>query len=718
MRLPYASWMLVASLAASSFADAQQSSDEDKTPHLEEIVVTAQRREENLQTTPVSVSAISPEQLERLPIVRVEDVGNYVQNMYLSRGTSNPSTPNVTLRGAGEGAAGFATSEPPVAFYLDDVYQARLSGANMEFLDIERIEVLRGPQGTLFGRNSTAGAINVVTREPGRDLLMDALVSYGSYDEYKLKAAMSGPALGDRLAASLSVSKADQGKGYKSNIVTGKDQEKMEFQSARVSLRWIGSDAFYARLIGYYSDANNDGFVPTALTPTTLQPVTGDYFKVQLPAPSRGDTESWGVNGRFKWDLGEVALRGLTACSAVDDLFRLDLTGGIRRPNGTYVAGFDRTSIYGETQLTQELQLLSDQSASSQWSWIAGLYYFRESVDQTLSDTVFSVGLGRPVSLAVPSYTAGTKSYAGDGQVRWQATDRIGVTAGARYSKEDKVIAGRVGAAPFSNDKSYSATTPKLALEFKYSDEVFVFGSISRGFKAGGFNGGGGTVTGISTPFDSESVTNYEIGAKTEWLDRRLRLNAALFFMQYRDLQGGVFVPGTTFIVTENAIDLDHMGLELELTAAATDRLQIFAIVGLQDEDFIRIKPGTTISASNPKRRPGVSHSQGTIGFTYSLPLAAAGGSIRFGGDFNYRDPFYSAPDNNPVSLSSEQTRLNASLAFLTSDQQWEFKLEGRNLTDEIDWYNWLNTIQQFGTATRTTLEPRLWSLSLRYRFR
>ncbi len=704
-------------LGTSAPVGAQQAPTAEKAGGLEEIVVTAQRREQGLQTTPVSVSAFGPAQLESLPIVRVENVGNYVPNMYLSRGTSNPSTPNVTLRGAGEGAAGFATSEPPVAFYLDDVYQARLSGTNLEFVDIERIEVLRGPQGTLFGRNSTAGAVNVITREPGRDFFLDVLASYGSYDEYKLKAAIGGPVLDDRVAASLSVAKADQERGYKTNIVTGNDQEKMGFQAARVNLRWIGSEAFDARVIAYYSDASNDGFVPTAVSPATLLPVTGDYSKVQLPAPSLGDTESWGANGRFRWDLGPVVLKSISAYSAVDDLFRLDLSGGIRRPNGTYLAGFDRTSVYDQNQFTQELQLLSA-ADSARLSWIVGLYYFRESVAQILADRIFSAALGAQVALAIPAYSAGTKSYAGYGQLRWQATDRVAATIGLRHSKEDKDISGRVGTVPFANSTSDSATTPRLALEFRYSDDILLFGSVSRGFKAGGFNGGGGTVRGISTPFDAERVTSYEVGAKTEWLDHRLRLNSALFFMQYRDLQGGVFVPGTTFIVTENAIDLEQIGAEFELTAVPTDRLQVFAVVGLQDEDFTRIKPGTTIAAANPKRRPGVSHVQATVGFSYTLPLSAFPGQLRLGADFNYRDPFYSAPDNNSVSRTSEQARVNAAVAFLSADERWEFKFEGRNVTDAVDWYNGLNTVAQFGTATRTTLEPRLWSASLRYRYR
>lgn len=455
--------------------------------------------------------------------------------------------------------------------------------------------------------------------------------------------------------------------------------------------------------------------MPTAISPTTREPLTGDLFKVQLPAPSRGDTENWGVNGRIAWDLGGLTFKALSAYAETDDLFRFDLSGGIRRPNGAYVAGFDRTSTYDQRQFSQELQLQS--SGEARLSWIGGLYYFKEDVTQALIDRAFIAFLGTVIPLAPTLYSANTESWAAFGQATWKPSDRLGITVGLRYTKEDKEIVGSVAPAAFADDTSYDAVTPKIGVDFQLSDTVFLYGSAGRGFKAGGYNGGGGSVVGISTPFDQENVTSYEVGAKTEWLERRLRLNTALYFSQYRDLQGAVIIPGTLSIITENAIDLDNYGLELELTAAATDRLQLYAVLGLQDEDFTRLKPGTTIAAADPKRRPGVSHSQATLGFDYGLPLAGDAGRIGFGADFNYRDRFWSSPDNNIYSEAASQSRVNAFVGYTSADERWNLRLEGRNLTDEVDWVNGLELVSLLGAAIRHTLEPRTWSLAVRYDF-
>jgi iron complex outermembrane receptor protein len=705
-------YALALALVMSMPAASQEGVATDKSGVLGEVVVTARRIEENLQTTPISVSAFGAEELARLPITRTEDLAAYVPNFNLTRGTSNPSTLNVTLRGAGEGAAGFATSEPPVAFYLDDVYQARLSGINMEFLNIERIEVLRGPQGILFGRNSTSGAVNIITQKPTQDFHFDSLISYGSYDEYKVKAVISGPIVDDRLAASLSLVKADQGEGYKDNVVTGTDQDKLAFDGVRIALNWIGSESFEAGLIAYYSKAENDGFVPIAVDTGTAQPLTGDFFLAQLPNPALGDTKTTGVNVRFAWDMGPVLLKSISAVSSVEDNFRFDLSGGIQRPDGTYFAGFDRTSAYEQDQFTQEIQLLSNYS-DSRLSWIAGAYYFTEDVEQTLDD-VFLGFLRFPLK----SYEASTDSYSAFGQVTWQATDRVGLTLGLRHTKEDKDIVGSVGTAPLANETSYSATTPKISIAFEYSDDILFFGSIARGFKAGGFNGGGGNVDAISTPFDEENVTSYELGSKSEWFDNRLRMNVTAYFAAYEDLQGGVLIPGGPLnIVTVNDFDVDQWGIELDLTATPTDRLQIFTTVGLQDEDIKNFKPGSTLAASNPERRPGISHYQATLGFSYTIPLAKIGGSLRFGGDFNYRDFFFSAPDNNIYSKTSYQGRANAKIAYLSADEHWQIELDGRNLTDEVDWHRGLDLTGPLGAATRVPLLPRWWTLSVRYRY-
>jgi iron complex outermembrane receptor protein len=693
---------------------AEDEPAEKATRVLDNIVVTAQRREEDNQTVPVSVSAFGEEQLSKLSIDRTEDIQAYVPNFSLTRGTSNPSTLNVSLRGVSERSGGFFTSESPIAFYSNDVYQGRLSGTNMEFIDIERVEVLRGPQGTLFGRNSTAGAVNIISRTPGNELYIDASASYGSYDETKIKAVVGGPIVSDKVAASLSVVSAEQGDGYKDNVATSTDQDKLSLDAIRVALNWIGSDSFEAGLLGQFSDATNDGYVPTAIDPVSLVPLTGDYFKVQTPVPSFGDTKNSSLTGRFLWDIGDVTLKSISGYSKVDDDFRFDLSGGLKLIDGSYVSGFDRTSNSAQDQFSQDIQLLSNLDDGS-FNWLIGLYYFTESVEQSLADVLW---LGFPATLPLKSYEASTDSYGVYGQLSWQATDRLSSTLGLRYTEEDKDIKGTIGSDAYANETSYSAFTPKLSIEYEYSDDVYFFGSYSRGFKAGGFDGSSSNIVATSTPFGEETVNSFEIGAKTEWFDRTLRVNVTIFYTQYMDLQSGVIIPETLDIVTENAFDVDQVGLELELTAAPTDRLEVFATVGLQDGDFKNFKEGSVIALSNPSRQAGISNEQATVGFSYTLPLRITGGSLRFGADVAYRDPYFSSPSNNLVSKTSELVRLNASISHLSASESWEVKLAGRNITDEVDWHGGVDlTASSLGTANRIALEPQWWTLSLRYRY-
>ena len=305
------------------------------TDRIEEIVVTAERRTGNLQDTAIAVSAFSQSMLEDRQITRTEFLGDYVPNLFLSDGVSNQSTLNVTIRGRGEQAGGVATSESPVAFYADDVYQARLSVANAEFADVERIEILRGPQGTLFGRNSMTGAVNVISVTPGDDLFVRGAVSYGSYDEVRVKGAVGAPLVEGALAGSISALYQNQATGWKKNALTGEEVDTRSNYAFRSQLHYYGGDVVDARVIGFYSKAENSGFVPTAIDRVTQKPLTGNLRTVQLASPSFGDTENWGLTGDIKLKLGDIGVRAITGYSEVKDGFRWDFTGGVTRPGGT-----------------------------------------------------------------------------------------------------------------------------------------------------------------------------------------------------------------------------------------------------------------------------------------------------------------------------------------------------------------------------------------------
>jgi iron complex outermembrane receptor protein len=699
--------------------------DEGK-PALEEIIVTAERRAQNLQTVPVTISAFSVERLENSLVTRTEQLADFVPNMSMRDGVNNPSTLSVSLRGQGEGGGGIATSESPVAFYVDDIYQARLSGTNIEFSDIERIEVLRGPQGTLFGRNSMVGAVNVITATPGDDTRANASASYGNYDTVKLKGAVSGPVVPGALALSLSGMYSDQSKGFWTSIATGRRVGKKDSWGLRGKLHLYSSEVFTATLAAYYTDANNDGFITTPTDPVTQAPLDGSYFITRSPLQTFGDTTLWGVNGRFTAALGEVTLKSITAYATVDDGFRFDLSGGVRTAPNVYRVGFDRTSQIDQDQWTQEVQLLGD-AVDGRLDWIVGGYFFTEEGSQIFTDLLFLRAFGITVPLPVTTYTMTTKSYSGFAQIGYDITDRLRLSAGGRYTDENKDLVGRKGA-PVSSSTGYNAFTPKVSVDYRVTDDIFVFANAARGFKAGGWQGLAGDAVSLATPFNEETAWNYEIGTKSDLFDGRARLNVTAFLTKFKDLQTAVLVPGTANAVTRNGIDMDQYGLEIEGTVVPAEGLNLFVVLGFQGEKFRRIDPLATIYdpvtrgiRAGVERIPGVSHKAGSIGFTYTAPLAELGtgvpGNVRIGADFNFRDHVYADVTNTIVGRNSAQSRLNGYVGYESEAEDWQLNLAARNITDEVDWVNGLDLRGLFGQGVRQAVEPFTWMLEFKYRY-
>jgi len=690
---------------------------------IDEIVVTAERKAGSLQDTPIAISAFNQSILEDRQINRTEQLGDYVPNLYMSDGVSNQSTISVTLRGRGEQAGGVATSESPVAFYSDDVYQARLSVTNGEYADVERVEVLRGPQGTLFGRNAMVGAINIISRTPDDDLFIRAAASIGSFEEVKVKAAVGGALIPGSLAASISGVFQDQRKGWKTNIITGEEVDTRKNQGIRGQLHYYGGDTLDVRLIGYYSLANNSGFLPTAVNPVTGEPVSGDLRLVQTAAPSYGRTENWGLTNDAKLSFGDITLRSITGYSEVDDSWRWDITGGIQLTNGSYRAGFDRESMYRQHQFSQELQLSGGDDASFV-SWIVGAYYFTESAEQSVRDKVILNRVtGNPVLGAI-DYMADTKSYAGFGQVTIRPTEKLDLVAGIRYSRDDKTISGVVSplfAAPNQivpvTKASFGSWTPKFTANYRFSEQALVYATVGKGFRAGGFNGFAGNVLATVTSFLPENLWAYEVGAKFDLLDRRVRLNIAAFRNDFTDLQTQTLINGAN-IVTGNGTDYQVNGLEAELTVTPFAGMQLFGSMGLQDQKFTFIDPASTLFNVVP--RPGQTsaspNATASGGFSYETPITG-GLLLRFGADFVYRSSSFANVENRPLTRNSSVQRLNGFIGIATQDDRWTLNLQGRNITDADDWVNGFDLVGFLGAASRQALDPRTITLELRFAY-
>jgi iron complex outermembrane receptor protein len=714
---------VTAALLPGSWALAQETSG------LEEIVVTAQRREQNLQETPVTVTAISAAQLENQAIGNTQDIGKAVPNLQLLPVTANPSAFQIGLRGGSEQTGGLIVSEPVVGLYVDDVYRGRLQGANFQLSDVERIEVLRGPQGTLYGRNTFSGAIRIVTRTPSADNeWLNASIGTGSHNEINGSFSV-GRALTDTLAGSLAVLYRDQRDGWVFNRAQNKSLGAEQNLAVRGKLAYRDGP-WDAVLSVSYGDDDNDGYVPgairfdppgaptgraTARTTDEVRPRYGtDPYVAEYPQPSLGKTETRTVTLNVGYDFGGVTLRSITGYVDLADGFRWDLAAGQNPSPGVYLPSFDRLSEASAKQWTQELQLLGD-SLEGRLNWIAGLYYFNESGDQTLTDDIPLFGLR---NLAPTFLSIDTESWAVFGQGTWKFTDRMSGTLGARYSRDAKAFDASIQSGfgvpvprtDVSLDRSFSSFTPKAGLDYKFTDTVFGYVAASKGFKAGGYNGL--SVLNplvLSSVYEPQDVWTYEAGIKAEWFERRLRTNVTFFVNDISDLQQTATVGAGSF-AQQNVGDATVRGIEAEITAQPTDGLTLFANLGLQDNGYDQLNPASQAATAGATDLPLVPGATAQFGFNYEMPV---GDSLAFklGASGRYTDDFWVEVTNS--LLVKSYTRYDAFIGLGTQDGKWEARLTGTNLSDEANWVSGIVTVPQ---PALTLLRPREWMLRVNFR--
>lgn len=680
---------------------------------LDEIVVTAERREANLQTVPVSVTALAPAQLAQLAVEQTADLAKAVPNLQLLPLSASPSSFQVALRGGVEQSGALVTSEPAVAIYVDDVYRGRVAGSNFELADIERVEVLRGPQGTLYGRNAYSGAIKFVTRTPGRTPWASAAAGYGSHEEWRASGSVGGP-VADWLGASLSAVVRNRGEGYITNAALGRKVGREASMAVRGKLALIDTGAWEGQLGLSYTRDRNDGFsaVPVSFPNPTARPLrTKDAIPTfgcvlcnGSPTRPRGENDQLAVSLNVAYDAGGATIRSITAYVDTDDVFRWDLSGGTRLPDGSFVAGFERASDAASWQVSQELQALGE-AMDDRLDWIVGLYLFRESSQQVFNDRFNGFPL-LPTTLETR-----TRSIAIFAQGSFALSEQVGLSAGLRWTRDRKELDGSiqsgfappVSLVPVSLENAFDAWTPRIALDVQASRDLFLYASVSRGFKAGGYNG-----LAVANPavlrsvYGPQTVWAYEIGAKWEGFDRRLRANLAIFRNELRDLQQTANIAPFSF-ATANVGDARLNGVELEVTARPAEGLSIFGNLGWMDDKYRRLIPGSEAALNNATRLPVVSEWSWQAGFAYASPVPLLGPfRLKFGADYkNFSD--YFATVNNVVEVTG-YGRLDGFVALASDNDRWELRVTAKNLTDERDFASGAQT-----TALTPNEPRRIW---------
>ncbi len=715
----------------------EQSSREGGT--LEEVIVTAERREGSLQEVPIAVSAIGTESLEKLQVTEARNLERYVPSLRMSNNITSPTNLSPSLRGSLQQDASLVVAESPFGIYVDDVYIGRLNGNNVTLSDIERVEVLRGPQGTLYGRNTLAGAIKFVTRDPGEQSWLRATAGGGNYGQYVGSVSLGGP-LSDSWAASVSGQVTHKDGQYRS-LVTGAKRGEEENLSGRLKLRYIGSETFDAVFTLSYTDSENDANQllrgSTPADPMGLRQYTSDEVVLangtccvatpnQTFSPSiisnqpRGDTEQLIASANLSWDLGAVRLRSITGYVKTDDYFSTDFAG-----DGSFIIG---ASVPRAEQWSQELQL-SGKAFGDRMNYIAGLYWLEETGDQEFGwwFSGFAAIPGVNGAVSTSSIDAKTESIAVFGQFDYQLTDAVKATVGGRWVRDEKDFrldfVYRFAPLPpevVIRSAKFTEFTPKVGLDWKvdaaWADSLLLYGSVARGFKSGGFNGINIFNAAIAqTVYEPESNYTYELGAKMDLLGRTLRMNGALFFADVSDIvmNSTVVVNGQPAFPVDNQADAEIKGLELETTWAPTENLTLFANLALLDGEYSNIKPGSAADQApalyqveaTPPQLPDYTIS---LGFDYGVDVALAGGSrFVFGADMYRTDDYVTAATNDFVVTA--YNRFNAFVGLDVGDN-WRVRLAAKNLADDRDIYVGSRALRGY-----LVLPPREWMFTVTY---
>jgi len=606
---------------------------------LEDIVVTARRQEENLQTAPVSVSAVSLATLERLNVQDIGKIAQLTPNVTLSQGSGTVAGVAAFIRGIGNQDP-LLSLDTPIGIYIDGVYSGRVGAAgNFDLVDLERIEVLRGPQGTLFGRNTTGGAINLVTRQPLDEGRIQVKAGYGSNDEWYTRISADTGELGNTgLKATMALLHRER-HGFVDNINAPSNKDPGALNSDAVFFKMTG-DWGGTRLAYTFDYADRRG-VPLAFQIAALTPDAANYY-AQSPGLG-GDTltvvgdhrlktinqevhpgqrsQSWGHALTLEQDLSDaITLKSITAyrkfkSSQPTRYAEGNLLGPVITDFGDETADppvpptieiqnvhpFTAPQDVKQHQWSEEFQILGK---TDRFQYVAGVYFFSEKYSEHNPNTFTYIVPGGQVGINFNTdliYSGKSTSYAGFGQVSYTPPildDRMELTFGLRRTRDKKSIDVANYAFPgdpapviSTGDATFHNTSYNASIDYRWTDNVMTYARIGTGYRSGGFNARGGAQT-----FLPEKATTYEAGIKSEFWDRRVRLNAAGFYTRYRDLQVAQFSGGQGFAENANA---NYPGFEVELTAAPVEGLKLDASVGY-------VKPKyTAFPQANPDTSPG-----------------------------------------------------------------------------------------------------------------
>jgi len=693
--------LAIAALTATGIASAQ----DDRV--LDEIVVTAEKREASLQDVPIAMTAIAGEKLEKLAIDDM--MGLYLQTPGMSFSRAGGEA-QIYIRGIGTDGFG-VTVDPSVAVHLDGVYLGRPQMGLAQFLDVERVEVLKGPQGTLYGRNATGGAINIISRKPSDERNGYATLGVGSFERQELKLAsniLMDNGWGARLAGRFL--KDD---GFTDDLEPGGAEEidDQDMQALRATLTHDNGGRAAVSFIADYTNFVSSNRSARPLDDLSFAVVNGaqpqEFGTTRNDLPTYHDWNTKGLTATVDFALSDsVSLTSITAYRDYESSFFFNTDGTEIEVTRSYFS-------YESDQISQEFRLSS--TTDRALSWMAGAYYMDEDKEGAL-------GLGRnthptfgTVSFIIPNVDE-TQALAVFGEVSYQFSEAWSGTLGVRYSDEEKSDFTSVGAIfgdftglesdgtvveffTRTETKSWTDVSPRAVLTFTPNDDTMIYASITEGFKSGGWNAFDG-----SPAYDPEEVLSFELGIKTDLANGKFRINGSVFAYDYQNLQVSTFQNGLT--VTTNAADASVWGAELEMWAVPIAELTINASIGFLSAEYDDFQSayGRCPSDATPEELAGdclgaaagaarvvqlagntlqnAPELKVNVNATYVIDLAG-GSAISLFGQVSHQSEIFHTQFNDPLIGQDDVTLLDARVAWTSSDDKYEVALYGKNLSDE-----------------------------------
>lgn len=741
---------------------------------LEEIVVTAEKRAVNIQDIPLAVSAFSQDRLNQSGVSTIAELQNFSPNLQFTTVGNFGAHAIVTMRGIGTDIV-TSNGDTGVALYQDGAYLGRASATLAGFYDVERVEVLRGPQGTLYGRNAIGGSINVLSEKPSQDLEVSTEALLGNMGHIRLRGVLNAP-LSDMAAARITAVWEERD-GYLENLVPGVgDSNDIDNYAVRGQLLFDVTEALEVLVRGYFSKSGGTGassriwgdryppfslagVIPIAFPTPRLpygvgapnifpgifsavgggaQPLPSDLHEYRGDFNNTNDHTMTGANLEISWDAKHFNVKSLTAWFKDDsDVVR----DGDVSELPLYIKGRHQIS----EQFSQELTLTS--TGDGPLRWIAGLYYFKEDVEDDQFITFANIRAAALMA-GIPPFTGwatdvragGTgvdrenQSIAAYGQIDYALSDQLTGTLGLRYTKDDKeggdnfrnlydpvtgVSATLVGfPQSYEYDEVWKEPTGKIGLNFKLSPENLVYASYSRGFKSGGAN--------LDQSFEPEIVDSWELGSKNRFLEDRLEVNLAMFYSKYDDMQ--LFTVEQTQTVVENAAKSTIQGVEIESIAVVSDHLRFDASLAYLDakfDDYVSEDPLLNLPRRPPSPAQDLSGNrlprspEWELNLGVELDFNLADGTVNVRAEYHWQDEMYFRAFNNEDKKQESWKVLNMRATYISADDGWHVSAFGKNLNDEEYITNLFAEAVFFGGPIMASVAPpRTWGVEVGYQLK